>query len=175
MINKEGIRKVGDELVIAWDHDPADLIPIIPVHKQWTGQSDRGTVEMYTAYAFRSREEYAAKLGGDMTKDKAKELIDFARSEIKGLHKSYVIENVTKMIDAGLRKFEDNNTGKLRLNNFDLILTPQSSAPLNNLIMDRIQKLGGKFDKTLIARNGMVKKAIKDITFAVELLEREGK
>lgn len=176
MVNKEGIRRTDKGLEFDWRKlNPEDIIPLRPVHKQTSTQKDNG-VKTFVAFAFYGIEEYARKNAKQLPPNKddaeevAKQLIDDARTDIKNLSSPEVVTGVNQMINIGLKEFEQINN--IELSKFDLIISPTSSAPLNNHIMNIIRKkvAGGK---TLVVSDVMMKKAIKDIKYMAELVARE--
>jgi hypothetical protein len=165
MIEKEGIRKSDNGLEFDWDsYKQEDIIPLKPIHKQLMTRK----VQMFVAYAFYGINEYVRK-NPTVSKEDAKDLIDVTRHELKSLSSPIIKENVYRMVDEGLNKFEK----YALLSNFTLIISPKSSSPLNDLIMDKIKKRVPSGQLPMIVPNAMVKNAIKNIRVNQALVDKE--
>jgi hypothetical protein len=95
-------------------------------------------------------------------------MIDDTRHELKYLSSSVVKESVSKMIDEALNKFDMYHL----ISDFTLVISPKSSAPLNNLIMEKI-KQRKRGDLPMIIPDAMVKNAIRNIKVNWDLVQRE--
>lgn len=165
MVNQEGIRRTDQGLEFDWaSYRPEDIIPLKPVHKQFK----RKYLDMYVAYAFYSIKEYEAK-NPNIPHNVAKEMIDDTRHELKSLSPSVVMDNVSRMVDTALDKFLSVHP----LSSFTLVISPKSSAPLNNLVMGKIKALH-KGGPPMIVPDAMVKNAIKNIKVDWDLVGSEG-
>lgn len=165
MIEKEGIRRSDTGLEFDWQaYKPEDVVPLKPVHKQFK----RKYLDMFVAYAFYGINEYEAK-NPNIPHDVAKEMIDDTRHELKSLSDPVVKENVSKMVDGSLEKF----FSAYPLSEFTLVISPKSSAPLNNLVMGKIKELH-KGGLPHIVPDAMVKNAIRNVKVDWDLVGREG-
>lgn len=133
---KEGIRFADGKLIFDWGNDlPTDLLNLNSVSTKISKRFKKfRTIIIYAAYQFVSAQKYAVT--NNVDKNEIKTQIDLSRRILKNLDDENTVENVIKMINVSLDEFEKHHP----ISSFDVIVYPQSSGKMNDLILGEVKK-----------------------------------
>lgn len=168
MASDEGIKGFNDDGTLNFDFNvdsEGDIIPL-SFKSMPSGKITKKGISVYVPYHLIKTDKLMA---AGQSKQDARDYLTKIRHAIKHLPNNSDKENVIKMIDNSIVKLNK----IFPLDMFDLIVASATSAPLNNLILDRMKQFIGGAKKPLIVKDAFVKDVMQNLQVNWDVVERE--